>query len=136
MSKTTNQSLSIEIMYQLTKFLNHEEQTHGKITINNKRIWHGWLHNMNNTVWYACVSTMLELHKQHPELFTDRHVNSFRKARVLIENYSHVYDNVLDQQTSGIAGKPTAWACMLGIREVWNAACEKSYLDELFLFNA
>lgn len=118
MADTTE--LSIEIMYKIKEFLNTEIKQNGEIQINNSRIWHGWLHKMDNEVWYGILHTLLELEKQHPELFTLYQWQAIVEALTLLNQHSDHYDKVLDMKNKHIRAKGIAWKCLHTIREVWN----------------
>ncbi len=103
-----NTELSIEIMRHIQRMLNNQIENHGKIKINNKIIWDGFLHKMDNEVWRGCLETLQALSEQHPALFTPYHlaaIESGLKMRSRQPDY-----------------KKTAWRCLMTIREVMNNA--------------
>ena len=116
----TNTDLSIEIMYRMKEFLNNEIRQTGEIKINNKKIWDGWLHKMDNTVWRGILSTLAELEQQHPHLFTLHQSRGIEQGLALLDKYDAYYDNVLDMKNKHVKAKGIAWNCMHTVREVWN----------------
>jgi hypothetical protein len=126
----TNTQLSIEIMYRLKEFLNNEIRQNGEIQINNKRIWDGWLHKMNNEVWAGILETMQTLSHQHPELFNLHQHTAIEDGLKLLNKYSDYYDNVLDMNNKHVKAKGVAWKCLHTVREVWNE-CVNDLLPNL-----
>ena len=98
----TNTDLSIEIMYRMKEFLNNEIRQTGEIKINNKKIWDGWLHKMDNTVWRGILSTLAELEQQHPHLFTLHQSRGIEQGLALLDKYDAYYDNVLDMKNKHV----------------------------------
>ena len=123
----TNTKLSIEIMYRIKDMLNTEIRKHGEIKINNKTIWDGFLHKMGNDEWTGILNVLWQLEEQHPKYFTMQHLRNLNRATDLMNKYSDYYDNVLDMKNRHVDAKVTAWACIMMIREVWNA-CVGEYL--------
>lgn len=123
----TNTKLSIEIMYRIKEMLNTEIRKHGEIQINNKNIWDGYLHKMDNDVWNGLLMVLQTLEEQHPKYFTMHHLKTLNEAVQLMNKYGGYYDNVLDMKNRHVDAKRTAWKCIMMIREVWNA-CVGEYL--------
>lgn len=112
-------------MYKLKEFLNNEIRTSGEIQINNKRIWDGWLHKMDNTVWYGILETLDLLSKQHPELFTLNQLSAIEDGLKLLNKYSDYYDRVLDMNNKHVKAKGVAWKCLHTVREIWNECVDQ-----------
>lgn len=123
MAQTTTE-LSIEIWYQLTEFLNTEIRQNGEIQINNKRIWDGWLHRMDNAVWRGLLETADLLHQQHPELFDLWAYTAIQDGLKLLNRYDNYYDRVMDMRNRHVQAKGIAWKCLMTLRETWNRAVE------------
>jgi hypothetical protein len=123
----TNLTLSIEIMYKMKEFLNNEIRQNGEIQINNKRIWDGWLHKMDNEVWYGILETLAELERQHSKLFTLHQSQAVQEGLILLNKYSDYYDKVLDMNNKHVKAKGVAWKCLMTVREIWNL-CVDEYL--------
>lgn len=120
MAAQTNTQLSIEIMYRMKEFLNNEIRQNGEIQINNKRIWDGWLHKMDNEVWYGILYTLQELEKQYPKYFSMHQMDAVQEALILLNKFSDHYDKVLDMNNKHVRAKKVAWKCLHTVREVWN----------------
>jgi hypothetical protein len=116
----TNTALSIEIMYKLKEFLNNEIRQNGEIQINNKRIWDGWLHKMDNEVWYGILETLAQLEREHPKYFNLHQSRAIEEGLTLLNKYSDYYDKVLDMNNKHVKAKGVAWKCLHTVREVWN----------------
>lgn len=122
MATQTNTELSIEIMYKLKEFLNNEIRQNGEIQINNRRIWDGWLHKMDNEVWYGILITLKTLEEHNPKLFTLHQIQAVEDGLVLLNKYSDHYDRVLDMNNRHVKAKSVAWKCLHTVREIWNTA--------------
>lgn len=119
MSETTRE-LSAEIMIHIQRMLNLQIQTNGAISINNKTIWDGFLHKMNNEVWLGCLETLWELSQAHPQYFQPFHVTAIDRGLTAIYKYAPFYDRVLDMRNRHLDHKKIAWQCLMTIREVLN----------------
>jgi len=120
----TNTQLSIEIMYKLKEFLNNEIRSNGEIQINNRRIWDGWLHKMDNEVWYGILLTLAELERAHPEYFNLHQSKAILEGLTLLNKFSDYYDKVLDMNNRHVKAKGVAWKCLMTVREVWNSCVD------------
>ena len=122
---STNTQLSIEIMYKLKEFLNNEIRQNGEIQINNRRIWDGWLHKMDNEVWRGILLTLDLLRSQQPQLFTMHQHSAIDDGLALLNKYSDYYDKVLDMNNRHVKAKGVAWKCLHTVREVWNECVDE-----------
>lgn len=116
----TNTELSITILCVIQKTLNNIIESSGEIKINNKTIWDGFLHQMDNAVWRGCLETLAVLNDQHPELFSLNHYAAISDGLTALDKFDQYYDKVLDMNTKHIKHKGTAWKCLMTIREVLN----------------
>lgn len=121
---STNTKLSIEVVHRIAKFMNHQIESHGETKINNKEIWHGFLHKMNNEVWMGIVELWEQLSEQHPHLFKHWDERNIQDARAAIQKYSPYYENVLDMKNRHLDHKKIAWRLLMTTREVWNRCCD------------
>jgi hypothetical protein len=119
---STTVELSIEIMTHIQRMLNNQIENHGEIKINNKTIWNGFLHQMDNHVWRGCLETLEELSQQHPALFDHYHLNAIESGLKALDKYEQYYDRVLDMRNRHLDHKKIAWRCIMTIREVMNRA--------------
>lgn len=120
----TKTELSIEIAYRIASMLNHEIETNGEIKINNKTIWSGFLHQMDNEVWMGVIDVLETLCEQHPALFKHYDEKNIEDARRALDKYSAYYDQVLDMRNRHLDHKKLAWRLLMTTREVWNRACD------------
>lgn len=120
----TKTELSIEIAYRIASMLNHEIETNGEIKINNKTIWSGFLHQMDNEVWMGVIDVLETLCEQHPALFKHYDERNIQDARRALDKYSAYYDQVLDMRNRHLDHKKLAWRLLMTTREVWNRACD------------
>lgn len=116
----TNTELTVVILCHIQKTLNNIIESTGEIKINNKTIWDGYLHQMDNTVWRGCLETLAVLNDQHSELFTMHHYKAMLDGLTALDKFEQYYDMVLDMNTKTIKHKGTAWKCLMTIREVLN----------------
>jgi hypothetical protein len=119
----TKTELSVDIMRHIQKTLNNIIESTGEIQINNKIIWDGYLHQMDNEVWRGILETMNLLSKQHPELFTLYQLVAIGEGLAALDKYEDYYDKVLNMKTKVISHKGIAWKCFMTVREVMNKAC-------------
>jgi hypothetical protein len=124
MAATTRTELSVEIIYRISEFLNAEIRQHGETQKDNPRIWHGFLHKMDNSVWRGVLETLALLSKQHPELFKIEHLTAIDEGLTLLDKYEDYYDRVLDMKNRHVDAKRVAWKCLMTTREVYCAACD------------
>jgi hypothetical protein len=103
--------------------LNHEIEKSGEIKINNKTIWNGFLHRMDNEVWLGIVELLELLAEQQPQLFKPWDERNIEDARRALDKYSPYYDCVLDMKNRHLDHKKIAWRLLMTTREVWNRAC-------------
>ena len=114
----TQLELSIEIATRITKMLNDIILTKGQIQLNNKTIWAGMLHKMDNEVWQGILSMLQELNAQHPQLLTLQDLQNISDAQALLDKYANYYDRVLDMRNRHVDAKKTAWKMLMTTREV------------------
>lgn len=114
----TNQQLSASIVAKITHMLNDEILKGGEIQINNKVIWDGMLHRMDNTVWRGCIELLLELNQQHGEMLTLQDLRNLEDALALLNRYDQHYDRVLDMKNRHVDAKKTAWRALMSMREI------------------
>ena len=120
----TNTELSIEIVYRIAAMLNLEIETNGEIKINNKTIWSGFLHQMENEVWYGIIDVLETVGKQHPHLLKQWDERNIQEAKQALDKFSPYYDQVLDMRNRHTNHKKLAWRLLMTTREVWNRACD------------
>lgn len=120
MSTTTE--LSVTIMCHINKTLNNICQEQGEISINNRKIWDTYLHQMDNTIWRGILETLLEFYQQYPTLFEMHQVSAINEALSTLNRYYDYYDNVLHINKPNMKHRRIAWRCLMVIREVINQA--------------
>lgn len=116
----TTTELSIDIMRHIQRTLNNIIESTGEITINNKTIWDGYLHKMDNEVWRGILETLARLEREHPEMFTMHQATAVMEGLAALNKYENYYDKVLDMNTRHIKHKGIAWKCFMTVREVMN----------------
>lgn len=114
----TQLELSVEIATRITKMLNDIILSSGQIQLNNKTIWDGMLHKMDNEVWQGIISMLLELNAQHPHTLTIQDLRNVSDAQALLNKYANYYDRVLDMRNRHVDAKKTAWKTLMTTREV------------------
>ena len=117
-----NTKLAIEIAHRIKEMLNMEIRKTGEIQINNKTIWDGWLHKLNNEEWYGVLHMMAELYHQHPELFKTEHVDAVEQGLQHMHKFQDYYDRCMDMNNRHVRAKRIAWKCIMAIREIFTLA--------------
>lgn len=121
MTQTTRE-LSIDIMRHIQRTLNNIIETQGEIKINNKTIWQGYLHQMDNHVWRGILETLNQLSEQSPQLFSQYHLLAIEQGLAALDRFDMYYDNVLDMKNHHLNHKKIAWKCLMTVREIMNTA--------------
>lgn len=112
---TTDEILTLDLWESVAKTLNLIKQEPEGITINDSRIWNGYLHRWHNSHWERIITLSLRLYKQHPEVFTDNHVDALENARLtFIKNMD--IPRCMDKKET----KKIAWRWLMSMREIWN----------------
>lgn len=95
----------------------------GRIDINNKEIWQGFLHQpeINNQFWEETLSALEMLMREAPDCFTATNKNQIWDARSVFDEYKDRHPRVLDSTQAGKSLKGYAWKTMMTTREVINA---------------
>jgi hypothetical protein len=114
----TNIQLSVDIAVKIAKILNDEILSKGQIQINNKKIWDGMLHKMENEVWRGVLEMFVELEHQHPNMITLQDMRNISDALALLDKFDAYYDRVLDMRNKDVGAKKTAWRALMTTREV------------------
>ena len=127
-NKMLNTKTSIEVIHHIAKMLNNDIETNGELQINNKTIWDGYLHQMDNATWTGVLITLKQLSLDHPKLFKIYHTDAIDGALEAIVKYQDYYDAVLDMRNRHVNHKQIAWKCLMTIREVYNSCCD-IYID-------
>jgi len=109
----------IDLWESLAVTLNNIIEEQGEITINDERIWDGFLHAWDNEDWIKALVAVDMLYEQHPEYFKSFHEDAFQTARKLIIG-SGGTERILDRKRN----KVHAWKMIMTMRELWNAVNE------------
>jgi len=113
----------IDIMIRITQYQNKLIRTQGEIKADNKELWRGYLHNMDNELWQAIIDTVFLIDHCHPGFINLTEYSAFDQAQTLLNKYNMKYDRVLD--IKNIDGKKIAWRCFMTIRDIINKAWEQ-----------
>jgi hypothetical protein len=115
----------IDLWASVTKTLNDIILEEREISIDDRRIWNGYLHRWTNEDWEAILTAVYQLYQEHPEFFKPFHKEGIEAAILTLLNNEHQSHRVLDQK----AHKKTAWKLIMSLREIWNSA------NDIFLPN-
>lgn len=113
----------LERWQDIAEALNTIIREEGEITINDPRIWQGYLHSWNNEDWLLVLNAVEGLLEQHPELFKSYHEDAFISARDVLTKHFNTHDRVLDKKPY----KRHAWKMIMTLREIWNR-CHDRYI--------
>lgn len=114
----TNTALSVDIACKITALLNDEILKSGEIQINNKAIWDGMLHRMDNEIWRGILEMFEELNQQHGHMLTIQDQKNITDALHLLNKFAAHYDRVLDMKNRHVDAKKTAWRALMSTREI------------------
>lgn len=119
-----NVELAVDIAVKITGMLNDEILSKGQLQLNNKVIWDGMLHKMDNHVWRNVLEMLQQLNEQHSSLVTIQDQRNISDALRLLDKYENYYDRVLDMKNKHVDAKKTAWRALMSTREIicrcWN----------------
>lgn len=115
---STNTQISVDIACRITKILNDEILKSGQIQINNKTIWDGMLHKMDNSVWRGILEMLTELNEQSPGMLTLQDLRNIQDALKLLDKFEDYYDSVLDMKNRHVDAKKVAWKTLMSTREI------------------
>lgn len=104
----------------ISKLLNEIEQEPEGITINDKRIWNGILHDWDNEDWELLLEAVGELLDRHPGFFKKYQIDAWREATKILLRSKNEHPRTLDQRPH----KKYAWKMIMSAREVWNTVSE------------
>jgi hypothetical protein len=90
------------------------------ITVNDKRIWRGILHDWDNEDWELLLEAVGELLEGHPAFFKQYHKSAWLEATKTLVNSKDHHPRTLDQRRH----KKQAWRMIMSAREVWNKVSE------------
>lgn len=114
---TKQLTLAVDLWYEIATLLNNIVKEEGEISIDDKRIWDGYLHRWTNEEWMLIVQAVYELNQDHPELFKRYHVDAL-EATILALSAGHQNSRIMDKRKN----KGTEWRMIMTLREVWNNA--------------
>lgn len=119
---TTQQSC--QLIQRIAEHLNAIIQLTGSIKPNNRNIWQGVLHELQNHHWQGMIDTLNTLCDQQPHIGSFKHRIALDEANSILKKYAHKYDRIMDQKNYRFNHKPVAWKCLMTIRELYNACCD------------
>ena len=114
----TNTELSVDIAVKITRMLNDQILSTGQIQLNNKTIWDGMLHKMDNEVWRGILEMFVKLNQQNSRMLTMQDLRNITDALALLDRYEDYYDKVLDMRNRHVDAKKTAWRALMSTREI------------------
>ena len=112
----------VDLWVEIARLLNEEIQAKGQITINNKRIWDGWLHRVNNDDWQAILLAFGILDKQTPGAIDMNQYRKFDEVLTAFDEYCDLHPRCMDIKSKSINTKIKAWGMIMVLREVYNKA--------------
>ena len=101
---------------ELADLLNAISQEPDGITVNDKRIWLGILHDWDNDDWELYLEAVGELLEGHPAFFKKHHKEAFIAASKAFLGSKNEHPRCLDQKHH----KKHAWRMIMCGREIWN----------------
>lgn len=121
-TKEKNILRGVDNLKMITALLNGIIQESGKIDINNKMIWQGFLHQpeIDNQFWEDSLMALEWLMECAPEDFTATNKAQIWDARSAFDQYKHLNPRVWDSKVQGKSQKGYAWKTIMTAREVIN----------------
>ena len=110
----------------VTDLLNEISQEPKGITVNDKRIWLGILHDWDNDDWELFLEAVGELLEGHPAFFKKHHKEAFIAASKAFLHSKDHHPRTLDQRHH----KKHAWRMIMCGREIWNEINEHYILAD------
>lgn len=114
---TKELTLAVDLWYEIATLLNNIVREEGEISIDDKRIWDGYLHQWTNEEWMLLVQAAYELRIQYPDLFKPFHTEAL-EATILALSAGHSDSRIMDKKKN----KGVEWRMIMTLREVWNNA--------------
>ena len=115
---------SVQLIVRISEHLNTQIQLAGSIKPNNRNIWAGVLHELQNHHWYGMLKTCQTLLEDNRHIGEFKHRLAIDEGLEILEKYQHRYDRVLDIKNHRFNHKPVAWKCLMSIREVYCACID------------
>jgi len=112
---TTDELLTLDLWEDVAKTLNAIKQEPEGITVNDSRIWSGYLHRWHNSHWDRIIRLAIKLYQQHPEVFADYHIDALENLRITYVNNMDI-PRCMDKKET----KKIAWRWLMSMREIWN----------------
>jgi hypothetical protein len=120
----------IELCSGITDLLNNIISTQGKIEKDNKEIWDGLLHVLDNNDWEDIFQGFKTLIKQHTVFLTAANERKFLSASAVFQKDHHYHDRCMDVRTKTKNNKVHAWAMIMVIRETVNEINGQKVVNE------
>ena len=115
---------SCQLIQKIAEHLNTIIALTGSIKPNNRELWRGVLHELDNHHWQGMTLTLMKLQQQQPHIGALKHSIALEECQNILTKYGHKYDRIMDQKNYRFNHKPIAWKCLMTIRELYNAACD------------
>lgn len=116
---TTDELLALDLWEDVAKTLNSIKLEIEGISINDKRIWNGYLHRWQNSHWERLITIAIKLYNQHPEVFSEFHVDALENTRL-----AFIKNNDTPRCMDKKETKKIAWRWLMSMREIWNNCME------------
>lgn len=111
-----------ELCEYITGVLNNIITTTGKqIAKDNKEIWDGFLHKVDNEDWAAMFEAFKHKLANSDQFLSQHQQDKFDRAYTTFKRDSQLRERCMDIRTQHKNTKDLAWAMIHVIREVWNA---------------
>jgi hypothetical protein len=107
---------SLDLWQKFAETQNAIIKQQGDISINDARMWQGYLHKWSNEEWRMVLEAVGELLTAHPDLFKRFQRDAFVRAVQTLLKYETSHDRCLDTKQH----KHTAWKMAMTLRELWN----------------
>jgi hypothetical protein len=112
--------LGMTLWEEIVSTLNNIVIEDGKIRIDDRRIWNGYLHRWSNNDWLLMLLAIEYQADIKPECFKSYHIDTFVEAKEILLKYIDSIPRVLDIKEPGMEHKRIAWKGIQAMREALN----------------
>lgn len=106
----------------IADFFNNIIKQSGRIELDNKTIWQGFLHKpeVDNEFWAEVITGLEALREHAPDAFSTSNKSQLWDAKSAFDQYRDRHPRVLDTKQDGVSLKGHAWKLCMTCREVIN----------------
>jgi hypothetical protein len=100
--------------------------TKRQIDRDEKKIWHGFLHELSNEDWENMFAAFEDLMKTSPNLLTNYQSRKYEEARQIFNIDKNRRERCMDVRNKFMNTREKAWSMIMVIREYYNSCQGKN----------